>query len=119
MLIYKPGVKVNKSGPLAPLLEALGRVSVTEGDITITSGNDGKHAVNSYHYHDRAIDIRSRDRNAAQLRSLVVEIRAECPAVHIRIEVERKKSDHYWYTCIWRPIGERGANQHIHIEVRE
>ncbi len=120
MLDYKAGVVINKDGPLKPLLETLDALSETHGEIVITSGNDGRHAENSYHYHDRAVDIRSWNRTPGELHDLVDAIREECPvAVHVRIEVERLKRHHYWYAGIWRPIGERGPNQHIHIEVRE
>lgn len=119
MLLYKTGVIVNKTGPLAPLLEAMETISETYGDITITSGNDGKHAENSYHYHDRAIDIRSRDRRNTELSDLIYEIHSSVNNVKIRVELAPQKIYHWW----WKPGlfivgGERGPNQHIHIEVR-
>jgi hypothetical protein len=119
MLIYKPGVNVNKTGPLAPLLKALETISETYGDITITSGNDGKHAKNSYHYHDRAIDIRSRDRRNAELNTLIYAIHRPGTGLKIRVELAPNKLYHWW----WNPGlfitgGERGPNQHLHLEVR-
>lgn len=119
MITYKPGVTINKEGPLKPLLEVLEAMPEI---ITITSGNDGKHAPNSYHYHDRAIDIRTFDRTLERLEGLVADIAylawGKVHNLHVRIEIDRDKKYHYWYQCIWYTIKERKTGEHIHLEVR-
>lgn len=57
----------------------------------ITSGNDSKHGTKSYHYKDRALDIRFWNIPADKREQVATEIRAELP-VYYDVVVE---ADHY------------------------
>lgn len=45
------------------------------GDTMITSGNDSTHMKGSRHYDDQALDFRTRDLTAPQIRAWAAEIR--------------------------------------------
>lgn len=74
-----------------------------EGDVVITSGRDGQHSEHSYHYQDRALDIRTRTidpderpRIAELLRTLLppyfdVVIESD----HFHVEADAKKEKQY------------------------
>lgn len=57
----------------------------------VTSGNDSKHGIASYHYKDRALDIRFWNISAAQREQVAQELRAELPPFY-DVVVE---ADHY------------------------
>jgi hypothetical protein len=73
------------------------------GDVVVTAGRDGKHGVESYHYLDRALDIRfwqiapdDRGRIAATIRTLLppyFDVVVE--ATHFHIEADAKKEQRY------------------------
>jgi len=63
MILFKPSVRIKRWTPaLRKLICTLDYLSdLYKKDITVTSVNDSGHSVNSRHYTDEAIDIRSRD----------------------------------------------------------
>lgn len=131
-LIIKEGAIVNH-GPLDILIAILEQVAARKGDICITSGNDGNHAVNSFHRYNRAIDIRSKGRTFSELRELLEIIWDLCEAfgllnkkgipykIRIRVELDKDKSKHYY----WQPgqpfpvpsKADLWEERHVHIEV--
>lgn len=68
MLSLKPGVSIAKLTPQA-LMGVMIVMEVYRGmkkDLTITSGDDGKHMVGSKHYEGNAFDIRTRGMSSSE-----------------------------------------------------
>ncbi|MDX1286118.1 MAG: hypothetical protein R3182_13945, partial [Draconibacterium sp.] len=96
-----------------------GYAEITEKTWVITSANDSRHASDSRHYLDRAIDLRSRTKTPTEIEGLVKNV-FNVFGDKIRIKIELDKNDRHWVTSadeIRFPPGERWSNQHIHIEV--
>lgn len=66
VLTFKQGVRLRLTAPaMAYVTASLDRLSerddvraVLDGDLMVTSGNDSRHAANSRHYRDEALDLR-------------------------------------------------------------
>lgn len=60
---------------LDQILEDMGIPDTDGYHTTVTSANDGKHSVTSFHYDGKAVDIRSRHLTDAQQRNVVAEFK--------------------------------------------
>ncbi len=97
---YKAGVSIRKLQPQMVLamheLEYL--YQDLNEDLVITSGDDGKHSRNSWHYHGLAIDIRTRNLKAMTPEGMANAIREVLPegyevmveSTHIHLEYDPK-----------------------------
>lgn len=82
---------------IAALQEAWGHFGYNT--VTITAGRDGKHGAQSYHYQDRAVDVRSRDVKPEHLQPVAAYLRTLLPFFydvvvegdHYHIEADAKK----------------------------
>lgn len=94
MLQLKEHVAIHGNKYTNAILRAVQTVyarCTTDNLEVITSGNDGKHGTTSYHYKDRALDIRFWNIPADKREQVATEIRAELPAYY-DVVVE---ADHY------------------------
>lgn len=60
LLKFKAGVIVSQQAILAAAAVNAANVLKLPGDVTVTSGRDGTHMQNSWHYKDRALDFRTK-----------------------------------------------------------
>jgi hypothetical protein len=83
-MTIKPGARVAKLHPdfrqAAPAIEAVW-IRCTDRRPVITSGNDSQHRDGSWHYKDRAIDLRARDLNPVQMRCVMMHLPAALPSL--------------------------------------
>jgi hypothetical protein len=93
MLSLKTGVVLH------PIAFILAIVAQTYDHFTlacvVTSGRDGKHATNSLHYKDQALDFRTKHVPRARLNDLVSAIReALGPEFDVILESRGKENEH-------------------------
>jgi hypothetical protein len=70
-------------------------------ECVITSGSDGKHGPNSYHYKGRALDLRTRHLRPEQVHPIYMELRTALgpqfdtvlEADHIHVEFDPKEPE--------------------------
>lgn len=73
MLAFKGGVNISGLQPELVLAIVVAKDIWTKHslDLTLTSGNDGKHMVNSLHYRGMAYDFRTKDIPTEALKDLI------------------------------------------------
>ena len=117
MIHLLPSVRIKRLSMAAG--DVIQTLLLWEGEITITSANDGKHASDSRHYLDRAFDIRTRDKDDVLISRIVHFLFANLNC--IRIKIELSDTDKHWVKSAdeIRFPEKRSANQHIHLEWEE
>ncbi len=65
--------------------------------LVVTSGNDGNHTTGSAHFHDRAVDLRTRDKSAVeqQLFLVVLNHLAATRGAGVFDERQSKRGPHF------------------------
>lgn len=86
----KPGVELADTPFTRQVIPVVERVyaRVVGKAPTITSGTEGQHMEESFHYSGNALDWRSKDLSAATLRELTDELRKELPGMDVIVEYD-------------------------------
>lgn len=116
MISILPSVRIKRLSPAAcRVLDCLSNTI----DQTITSANDGKHALDSRHYLNRAFDLRAKDKTDDQIKTMVDYLFSKMAFIRIKIELDN--TDRHWVTSAAqiRFPKVRSANQHLHLEWEE
>lgn len=98
LIRIKPGVEVSQQVVIACAV-VNAATTLLLPDMVITSGREGTHQAGSFHYQDRALDIRTKHLTRAQKLNLV-------DAVAARLGSE--------YDVILEALGK--TNEHLHVE---
>jgi hypothetical protein len=99
LLKIKAGVIVSKQVVIAAALVNAANSLGLSVDMVITSGRDGRHRPDSKHYHDQALDFRTKQLTLTQKHALAETVKTRLGA---------------GYDVILESLGK--ANEHLHIE---
>ena len=100
MIYFKDGVRIKILLPeiwtLFPILDEIWRVTA-EKNPTITSANDSKHKLQSKHYVNQALDIRSKDLSEQQKDQILEELKKRLNPIGYDVILEGRGSswEHY------------------------
>ena len=97
----KKGVCLNDMDPnITKIFDKIDKVFTkhTGRPAIITSGRDGRHSLNSLHYQEKAIDLRTKDLTREQLEKILSDLKWELGpdynVIYERADPEKKKEEH-------------------------
>lgn len=99
MILLKPTVRFKKLRPeiynVFPLLQGIWFEHAEGAELVITSANDSTHSAKSLHYHDLALDLRSKNVPVSVKMRLLKEMKERLVGYDVILEHFDKENEHF------------------------
>jgi len=99
MILLKPTVRFKRLRPeiynTFPILEEIWLEHAEGAELVITSANDSTHSSKSLHYHDLALDLRSKNVTTPIKLKLLEAMKARLAGFDVILEAFGKENEHF------------------------